>query len=150
MQDKNIFAPLTPIYESHCVKNSADVYEALFKASKFNPKMSGKHIGLSSPAAMECNLHFKLGGEYVSYTVNPLFVRDRYIRDVYGCEMRQPDVVIAPTQRFGYATLYAIDISEDFGINASVTFAFADLVSLLLKKPKTVPSKQSWFKRLFS
>lgn len=150
MQDKNIFSPLTPIYESRCVKNSADVYEALFKASKLDPEMFGKHIGLSFPAAMECELHFRLGDEHISYTVNPLFVRDRYIRDVHGCEVRQPDVVIAPTQRFGYVTLYTLDTSKDFGINASVTFAFADIVSLLLKKPKTVPSKQSWYKRLFS
>ena len=150
MQDKNIHIPFTRIYASRCVENSADVYEALFKASQLNPEMFGKHIGLSFPAAMECELHFRVGDEHISYTVNPLFVRDRYIHDVYGCEMRQPDVVIAPAQRFGYVTLYTLDTSENFGINASVTFAFDGIVSLLLKKPKTVPSKQPWYKRLFS
>lgn len=150
MQDKNVFGSLTPIYASRCVKNSADMYEALLKAAKLSPEMFGKHIGLSFPAAMECEIHFRLGDGHISYTVQPLFVRDRYIRDEYGCEMRQPDVVIAPTQRFGYVTLYTLDTSEDVGINSSVTFAFADIMSLLLKKPKTVPSKQPWYKRLFS
>lgn len=150
MKDNNVFSPLTNIYESRCVKNSADVYEALFKVSKLDPDMAGKHIGLIFPAAMKCELHLRSRDEHVSYSIEPMFMRDMYIRDVHGCKMRQPDVVIAPTQCFGYVTLYTLDNREDFGINASVTFAFSDLVSLLLKKPTTVPYKQPWYKRLFS
>lgn len=77
-------------------------------------------------------------------------MRDRRIYDVHGCKMCQPDVVIAPTQRFGYVTLYTLDSNENFGINASITLAFKDIASLFLKKPVTKPSKQPWYKRLFS
>lgn len=150
MKNQNIFIPHTHIYASYCVKNSADVYDALCKASQLNPEMSGKHIGLRFPAAMECEIHFRLGDEHITYKVMPLFMRDRRIYDVHGCEMCQPDVVIAPMQRFGYVTLYTLDTSENFGIKASFTIAFKDTVSVFLKKPKTEPSKQSWYKRLFS
>ena len=155
MRSKKDSLPQTLIHASLDIKNSGDIYNAMRKAAYLDPEMSGKHIGLRFPYAMECEIYIEWEGDGTGFSISPLLVRDRTIRDAFGYDMKQPDVVIAPAPQFGYLTLYTLLFGLDFGVDSSVTFNFSAIKAIQLKVVKSenykpVGKPKPWYARLFS
>lgn len=145
--------PLTRVHESWNMNNSGDVYNAICRMAQSgsNQELVGKHIGLKFPAQMECLLYMERNGRPLTYKIEPVMDKTRYIIDALGCYMRCPDVVLTASERYGYVTAYAIFPYADYDINGSITFNIDDLIAVQFQifaanKKDSLP----WYKRLFS
>ena len=145
--------PLTRVHESWNMNNSGDVYNAICRMAQSgsNQELVGKHIGLKFPAQMECLLYMERNGRPLTYKIEPVMDKTRYIIDALGCYMRCPDVVLTASERYGYVTAYTIFSYADYNINGSITFNIDDLISVQFQifadnKKDSLP----WYKRLFS
>lgn len=145
--------PLTRVHESWNMNNSGDVYNAICRMAQSgsNQELVGKHIGLKFPAQMECLLYMERNGRPLTYKIEPVMDKTRYIIDALGCYMRCPDVVLTASERYGYVTAYTIFSYADYDINGSITFNIDDLISVQFQifadnKKDSLP----WYKRLFS
>ena len=145
--------PLTRVHESWNMNNSGDVYNAICRMAQSgsNQELVGKHIGLKFPAQMECLLYMERNGRPLTYKIEPVMDKTRYIIDALGCYMRCPDVVLTASERYGYVTAYTIFSYADYDINGSITFNIDDLIAVQFQifadnKKDSLP----WYKRLFS
>lgn len=145
--------PLTRVHESWNMNNSGDVYNAICRMAQSgsNQELVGKHIGLKFPAQMECLLYMERNGRPLTYKIEPVMDKTRYIIDALGCYMRCPDVVLTASERYGYVTAYTIFSYADYNINGSITFNIDDLISVQFQifadnKKDSLP----WYKGLFS
>ena len=145
--------PLTRVHESWNMNNSGDVYNAICRMAQSgsNQELVGKHIGLKFPAQMECLLYMERNGRPLTYKIEPVMDKTRYIIDALGCYMRCPDVVLTASERYGYVTAYTIFSYTDYNINGSITFNIDDLIAVQFQifadnKKDSLP----WYKGLFS
>lgn len=145
--------PLTRVHESWNMNNSGDVYNAICRMAQSgsNQELVGKHIGLKFPAQMECLLYMERNGRPLTYKIEPVMDKTRYIIDALGCYMRCPDVVLTASERYGYVTAYTIFSYADYNINGSITFNIDDLIAVQFQifadnKKDSLP----WYKGLFS
>ena len=145
--------PLTRVHESWNMNNSGDVYNAICRMAQSgsNQELVGKHIGLKFPAQMECLLYMERNGRPLTYKIEPVMDKTRYIIDALGCYMRCPDVVLTASERYGYVTAYTIFSYADYDINGSITFIIDDLIAVQFQifadnKKDSLP----WYKGLFS
>ena len=145
--------PLTRVHESWNMNNSGDVYNAICRMAQSgsNQELVGKHIGLKFPAQMECLLYMERNGRPLTYKIEPMMDKTRYIIDALGCYMRCPDVVLTASERYGYVTAYTIFSYADYDINGSITFNIDDLIAVQFQifadnKKDSLP----WYKGLFS
>ena len=145
--------PLTRVHESWNMNNSGDVYNAICRMAQSgsNQELVGKHIGLKFPAQMECLLYMERNGRPLTYKIEPVMDKTRYIIDALGCYMRCPDVVLTASERYGYVTAYTIFSYADYDINGSITFNIDDLIAVQFQifadnKKDSLP----WSKGLFS
>lgn len=145
--------PLTRVHESWNMNNSGDVYNAICRMAQSgsNQELVGKHIGLKFPAQMECLLYMERNGRPLTYKIEPVMDKTRYIIDALGCYMRCPDVVLTASERYGYVTAYTIFSYADYDINGSITFNIDDLIAVQFQifadnKKDSLP----WYKGLFS
>lgn len=145
--------PLTRVHESWNMNNSGDVYNAICRMAQSggNPELVGKHIGLKFPEQMECLLYMERNGRPLTYKIEPVMDKNRYIIDALGYDMRCPDVVLTASDRYGYVTAYTIYAHADYDIVGSITFNIDDLIAVQFQvfadnKKDSLP----WYKRLFS
>lgn len=145
--------PLTRVHESWNMNNSGDVYNAICRMAQSgsNQELVGKHIGLKFPAQMECLLYMERNGRPLTYKIEPVMDKDRYIIDALGYDMRCPDVVLTASDRYGYVTAYTIYAHANYDIVGSITFNIDDLIAVQFQvfadnKKDSLP----WYKRLFS
>lgn len=145
--------PLTRVHESWNMNNSGDVYNAICRMAQSgsNQELVGKHIGLKFPAQMECLLYMERNGRPLTYKIEPVMDKTRYIIDALGCYMRCPDVVLTASERYGYVTAYTIFSYADYNINGSITFNIDDLISVQFQIfADNKKYSRPWYKRLFS
>lgn len=145
--------PLTRVHESWNMNNSGDVYNAICRMAQSgsNQELVGKHIGLKFPAQMECLLYMERNGRPLTYKIEPVMDKTRYIIDALGCYMRCPDVVLTASERYGYVTAYTIFSYADYDINGSITFNIDDLISVQFQIfADNKKYSRPWYKRLFS
>ena len=145
--------PLTRVHESWNMNNSGDVYNAICRMAQSggNPELVGKHIGLKFPTQMECLLYMERNGRPLTYKIEPVMDKNRYIIDALGYDMRCPDVVLTASDRYGYVTAYTIYDHANYDIVGSITFNIDDLIAVQFQvfadnKKDSLP----WYKRLFS
>ena len=145
--------PLTRVHESWNMNNSGDVYNAICRMAQSgsNQELVGKHIGLKFPAQMECLLYMERNGRPLTYKIEPVMDKTRYIIDALGCYMRCPDVVLTASERYGYVTAYTIFSYADYNINGSITFNIDDLIAVQFQIfADNKKYSRPWYKRLFS
>lgn len=145
--------PLTRVHESWNMNNSGDVYNAICRMAQSgsNQELVGKHIGLKFPAQMECLLYMERNGRPLTYKIEPVMDKTRYIIDALGCYMRCPDVVLTASERYGYVTAYTIFSYADYDINGSITFNIDDLIAVQFQIfADNKKYSRPWYKRLFS
>lgn len=152
MGSKN-FKPRTRVHESWDMYNSGDMYNAICRMAQTggNPELVGKHIGLNFPKHMECFLYMERNGRPLTYKIEPVMDKNRYIIDALGYDMRCPDVVLTASDRYGYVTAYTIYAHANYDIVGSITFNIDDLIAVQFQvfadnKKDSLP----WYKRLFS
>lgn len=152
MGSKN-FKPRTRVHESWDMYNSGDMYNAICRMAQTggNPELVGKHIGLNFPKHMECFLYMERNGRPLTYKIEPVMDKNRYIIDALGYDMRCPDVVLTASDRYGYVTAYTIYAHANYDIVGSITFNIDDLIAVQFQvfadnKKDSIP----WYKRLFS
>lgn len=145
--------PLTRVHESWNMNNSGDVYNAICRMAQSgsNQELVGKHIGLKFPAQMECLLYMERNGRPLTYKIEPVMDKNRYIIDALGYDMRCPDIVLTASDRYGYVTAYTIYAHANYDIVGSITFNIDDLIAVQFQvfadnKKDSLP----WYKRLFS
>ena len=145
--------PLTRVHESWNMNNSGDVYNAICRMAQSgsNQELVGKHIGLKFPTQMECLLYMERNGRPLTYKIEPVLDKTRYIIDALGYDMRCPDVVLTASERYGYVTAYTIYAHADYDIVGSITFNIDDLIAVQFQsfadnKKASIP----WYERLFS
>lgn len=145
--------PLTRVHESWNMNNSGDVYNAICRMAQSgsNQELVGKHIGLKFPTQMECLLYMERNGRPLTYKIEPVMDKNRYIIDALGYDMRCPDVVLTASDRYGYVTAYTIYDHANYDIVGSITFNIDDLIAVQFQvfadnKKDSLP----WYKRLFS
>ena len=147
------FKPRTRVHESWDMNNSGDVYNAICRMAQSgsNQELVGKHIGLNFPKQMECFLYLEHGGRHLTFNIEPVVDRTQCIIDDLGYAMRRPDVVLTPSDRYGYVTAYSIFPYADYDINGSITFNIDDLISVQFQIFKANKNdSRPWYKRLFS
>lgn len=145
--------PLTRVHESWNMNNSGDVYNAICRIAKSgnNQELVGKHIGLKFPAQMECLLYMERNGRPLTYKIEPVMDKDRYIIDALGYDMRCPDVVLTASDRYGYVTAYTIYAHANYAIVGSITFNIDDLIAVQFQIfADNKKDSRPWYKRLFS
>lgn len=145
--------PLTRVHESWNMNNSGDVYNAICRMAQSgsNQELVGKHIGLKFPAQMECLLYMERNGRPLTYKIEPVMDKNRYIIDALGYDMRCPDVVLTASDRYGYVTAYTIYAHADYDIVGSITFNIDDLIAVQFEVFKAdKKDSRPWYKRLFS
>lgn len=145
--------PLTQVHKSWNMNNSGDVYNAICRIAKSgsNQELVGKHIGLKFPAQMECLLYMERNGRPLTYKIEPVMDKNRYIIDALGYDMRCPDVVLTASDRYGYVTAYTIYAHADYDIVGSITFNIDDLIAVQFEVFKAdKKDSRPWYKRLFS
>ena len=147
------FKPRTRVHESWDMYNSGDVYNAICRMAQSGSKQElvGKHIGLNFPKHMECFLYMERNGRPLTYKIEPVMDKNRYIIDALGDDMRCPDVVLTASDRYGYVTAYTIYAHANYDIVGSITFNIDDLIAVQFQifadnKKDSLP----WYKRLFS
>lgn len=145
--------PLTRVHESWNMNNSGDVYNAICRMAQSgsNQELVGKHIGLNFPKQMECLLYMERNGRPLTYKIEPVMDKNRYIIDALGYDMRCPDIVLTASDRYGYVTAYTIYAHANYDIVGSITFNIDDLIAVQFQvfadnKKDSLP----WYKRLFS
>lgn len=145
--------PLTRVHESWNMNNSGDVYNAICRMAQSggNQALVGKHIGLNFPKQMECLLYLEHGGRPLTFNIEPVLDKTRYIIDALGYDMHCPDVVLTASDRYGYVTAYTIFAYADYDINGSITFNIDDLIAVQFEVFKAdKKDSRPWYKRLFS